>query len=115
MLVFDPNFRINANEALHHNYFNEYRRQYLFSGLNHFSLNHGNPSSATNAMIHTPETEGTPSVFQEQTQPSSRNHSTNNADYKSSLSSISTLSSSEDQLSSNSISPSYSSLHSFQR
>ena len=41
MLVFDPNMRINANEALHHAYFNEYRRQYLFSGLNHFSLNNG--------------------------------------------------------------------------
>ena len=39
MLVFDPNIRINANEALHHAYFNEYRREYMFSGLNHFSLN----------------------------------------------------------------------------
>ena len=115
MLVFDPNLRINANEALHHNYFSEYRRQYLFSGLNHFSLNHGNPSSATNAMIHTPQTEGTPSVFHAQTRPSSQDHPTNNADYKSSLSSIATMSSSEDQLSSNSISPSYSTVHAFPR
>jgi serine/threonine protein kinase len=112
MLVFDPNLRINANEALHHNYFNEYRRQYLFSGLNHFSMNHDNPSSATNARIHPSETEGT---FQAQTQLSSGEHPTNNADYKSSLSSISTLSSSEDQLSSNSISPSFSSVHAFPR
>ena len=48
MLVFDPNMRINANEALHHAYFNEYRRQYLFSGLNHFSMN--NDASANHAM-----------------------------------------------------------------
>ena len=48
MLVFDPNMRINANEALHHAYFNEYRRQYLFSGLNHFSIN--NDASANQAM-----------------------------------------------------------------
>ena len=48
MLVFDPNMRINANEALHHAYFNEYRRQYLFSGLNHFAMN--NDASANQAM-----------------------------------------------------------------
>ena len=113
MLVFDPNLRINANEALHHGYFNEYRRQYLFSGLNHFSLNHGNPPSATNATLFSSENAGTLPVFQEQTQLSSLGHPTNNADYKSSLSSLLTMSSSGDQLSSNSISPNFSSAHAF--
>ena len=47
MLVFDPNMRINANEALHHAYFSDYRRQYLFSGLNHFPMNNdGSPNHA---------------------------------------------------------------------
>ena len=52
MLVFDPNFRINANEALQHAYFNEYRQNYLSSGSNHFSSNHnqslGHIANSTN-------------------------------------------------------------------
>ena len=94
MLVFDPNIRINANEALHHAYFNEYRREYMFSGLNHFSLN----------ADHRDEQQQSVPVFglnQTQTFPSENTHK----DGRRSSSSILTLSSSEDRIDSNFSSP----------
>ena len=94
MLVFDPNIRINANEALHHAYFNEYRRDYMFSGLNHFSL----------SMDHGDEQQQSAPVFglnQIQTLPSENTRN----DSRRSSSSILTSSSSEDRIGSNFISP----------
>ena len=94
MLVFDPNIRINANEALHHGYFNEYRREYMFSGLNHFSLSmdHGDEQqqSAPDYCLH-----------QTQSFPLENAHD----DRRRSSSSILTSSSSEDRIDSNFISP----------
>ena len=50
MLVFDPNLRINANEAFRHTYFNEYRQRYQFSSLNQVTTSQ-RPTSATNSNI----------------------------------------------------------------
>ena len=94
MLVFDPNIRINANEALHHAYFNEYRREYMFSGLNHFSL----------SADHEDELQQSgPVVGLSQIQTFSSENTRN--DTRRSSSSILTSSSSEDRIDSNFISP----------
>ena len=94
MLVFDPNIRINANEALHHAYFNEYRREYMFSGLNHFSL----------SMIHGNEQQQSASGFGlHQTQPLPSENTRD--DSRRSSSSILTSSSSEDRIGGNFTSP----------
>ena len=63
MLVFDPNIRINANEALHHAYFNEYRREYMFSDLNHFSLSmdHGDEQQQSAPVIGLSQLQAFPS------------------------------------------------------
>ena len=94
MLVFDPNIRINANEALHHAYFNEYRREYMFSGLNHFSLSadHGDEQQQSAPVF---------GLSQIQAFPSENTHN----DGRRSSSSVLTSSSSEDRIGSTFTSP----------
>ena len=105
MLVFDPNLRINANEALHHAYFNEYRSQYLFSGLNLFSMNHGQDSLGARNMLLPSEEPITPISFDHQTQHSSLENASYGTGFRPSTSSGLMSSSSEDQLGSALVSP----------
>ena len=98
MLVFDPNLRINANEALRHAYFNEYRQQHLLSGLNHVSSNHGQASTATNNFLLPSEQQTTSTLFFQHNKQPSLGHVLNSIDLGTSSSTLLTSSSSEEQI-----------------
>ena len=103
MLVFDPNLRTNAHEALRHVYFNEYRSQYLFSGLNHFSTNHGQDSLGSRNILLTSKEPMPPVSFNHETQQSSLEHPSYVKGFRSS-SSFGLTSSLEDRLGSDLVS-----------
>ena len=99
MLVFDPNLRINASESLRHVYFNEYRQRFLYTGLNNLSSNNGQAPPTTNNFLLASEHQTTSTTFLQQMEYPSRGHVANSIDSRTSLSSLLTSSSSEDQLS----------------
>ena len=96
MLVFDPNHRINANEALLHEYFSEYRQRYLFSSFNQAAASQRTlPPTNTNAVMEA-RNSSTTMQFVDQSQNASVGHDLTGNGLSISSASLLTSSSSED-------------------